>query len=263
MKKLIPFLIGSLLSSYSYAAAIPRSSGADARVQEIMYNENNVTVIKIKTGVATLIQLESDEYLVGDETGMGLGDPLAWNVSVRGNNIFLRPIAEQPDTNIVVVTNKRTYSILLQNDEGDKGSVTFILRYRYPKKPEPIVIKPTVFLDKNPVSIPCVDGSLFNGSYEIKGSDSLKPSAIWDDGRFTCFKWNTAKDLPVVSRILPNGNEQLANYHMDKNVMVIHEVSPEFILRLGESVMNVKTQHNVQREYNYKATTTEFKRVEK
>ena len=261
MKKVLPFLICGLLASYTYAAAIPRSSGADARVQEILYNENNVTVVKVKIGVATLIQLESDETLLGDDTGMGLGDPLAWNVSVRGNNIFLRPVAEQPDTNIVVVTSKRTYSILLQTTETD--SATFILRYRYPKKIEQISIKPTVFVDKKNIAIPCVDGSLFNGFYETKGSEAIKPSAIWDDGRFTCFKWNTAKDLPVVSRVLPNGKEQLANYHMDKNVMVIHEISPEFILRLGENVMNVKTHHNVEREYNSKATTTPFKRVEK
>lgn len=258
---MIPFIISGLLSSYACAEAIPRSSGADARVQEIMYNENNVTVIKVKTGTATLIQLAPDEFLSEENSGMGLGDPLAWNVSVRGNNIFLRPVAEQPDTNIVVVTNKRTYSMFLQTTDNDRA--TFILRYVYPKKPQPVVIKQGIFTEQKQTGIPCIDGSLFNGSYEIKGSHSLKPSAIWDDGRFTCLKWSTAKDLPVVFRILPDGNEQLANYHMDKNIMVIHEVSPEFILRLGDNVMNVKTQHNVQREYNYKATTTQFKRVEK
>jgi type IV secretion system protein VirB9 len=260
--KAIPFIVGCLIISNAYSAVIPRSSGADARVQEITYNENNVTVVGVNIGVATLIQLESDEFLVSDKTGMGLGDPLAWNVSVRGNNIFLRPIAEQPDTNIALVTNKRTYSILLQTK--NKDSVTFILRYRYPKKPEPVVIKPTVFIaNKTTEKPPCTDGSLFNGSYEVKGSESLKPSAIWDDGRFTCFKWNTSTDLPIVNRVLPNGKEQITNPSMNNNVMVIHDVSPKFVLRLGENVMEVKTNHNVQREFNYKGTTTESKRIDK
>lgn len=249
------FLIAALslaVSSSVYAAAVPRSSGADQRVQEVMYNPNNVTVVKVKSGVATLIQMEQDEFLSGDETGMGLGDPLAWNVSVRGNNIFLRPIADQPDTNIALVTNKRTYAIQLSS--AGTGTPTYIMRYIYPKKPEPI--KQTVFLGKNDIKLPCFDGGKINNVYQVRGSQNIKPNGIWDNGEFTCFKWNNASDLPVVYRVLPDGKENLVNYHMDKNVMVVHEVSDNFVLRLGNSVMDVKTDHTINRGYNYKGTTT-------
>ncbi|MBC3997481.1 TrbG/VirB9 family P-type conjugative transfer protein [Morganella morganii] len=252
MKRIITLAVSAAISFQAYSAAVPRSSGADARVQEIMYNPNNVTVVKVKSGVATLIQLEQDEFLEGDYTGMGLGDPLAWNVSVRGNNIFLRPVAEQPDTNIGLVTNKRTYSIQLTDSAG--AQPTYIMRYVYPKKPEPV--KQTVFLGKSKVDIPCFNGGKVNVEYEVKGDKSLTPSAVWDNGEFTCFKWTNAVDLPVIYRVLPDGKEQLADYHMDKNVMVIHTVSPRFVIRLGQSVMDVKTDHTIQRGYNYKGTTT-------
>lgn len=255
----IAILLG--LSSHAFSAALPRSSGADPRVQEIFYNANNVTIIKVKEGVATLIQLEDDEFIDGNNsaTGMGLGDPLAWNVSVRGNNIFLRPIAQQPDTNIALVTNKRTYAIQLTS--SGEGQPTYLLRYTYPKKPEPV--KQTVFLGKNKIDIPCLDGGKINNVYQFKGSKELTPSGIWDNGEFTCFKWNNATDLPVVYRVLPDGKEQLVNYHMDKNVMVVHEISPQFVLRLGQSVMDVKTMHTIQRGYNYSGTTTGEKLVER
>ncbi|HED3891547.1 TPA: TrbG/VirB9 family P-type conjugative transfer protein [Morganella morganii] len=259
MKRIITLAVSAAISFQAYSAAVPRSSGADARVQEIMYNPNNVTVVKVKSGVATLIQLEQDEFLEGDYTGMGLGDPLAWNVSVRGNNIFLRPVAEQPDTNIGLVTNKRTYSIQL-TDSGE-GQPTYIMRYVYPKKPEPV--KQTVFLGKSKIDIPCFNGGKVNVDYEVKGDKSLTPSAIWDNGEFTCFKWKNTNDLPDIKRVLPDGSEQLVNVHMDKNVMVVHEVSPQFILRLGKSVMDVKTDHIIKRGYNYNGTTTGEKLTER
>lgn len=251
-KKLLSVaLISALSSASAHSAAIPRSAGSDARVQEIMYNPNDVTVVKFKQGVATLIQLENGEYIKGDAAGMGLGDPLAWDVSVRGNSIFLRPIADESDTNIAIVTNKRTYSVLLAN--AGKGNPTYLMRYVYPKKPDPL--GKTNKLGSEPVP-PCFDGDKVNTRYLVKGSDSIKPTAIWDNGEFTCFKFESSSDLPVVYRILPNGKEHLVNFHMDENVMVIHDVSPDFILRLGDSVMNVKANYKINRGYNHKGTTT-------
>lgn len=258
-KTTLAISLSLMFSTVVYAAAIPKSSGADDRVQEITYNPNNVTIVKVKSGVATLIQLESDEFLIGNQSGMGLGDPLAWNVSVRGNNLFLRPIAKQPDTNIALVTNKRTYSIDLIS--AGTGTPTFIMRYIYPKAP--VSVKPTVFLGKSTIKQPCFDGGKINTTYQVKGSQNIKPNVIWDNGEFTCFKWNNASDLPVVYRVLPDGNENLVNYHMDKNVMVVHEVSNNFILRLGNSVMAVRTDHNINRGYNYKSTTTGEKLLER
>lgn len=257
-KAMIAVAIMSFFSGFANAASVPRSSGFDSRVQEILYNPNDVTVVRVKQGTATLIQLESDEFLKGDFTGMGLGDPLAWDVSVRGNNIFLRPVANEADTNIALVTNKRTYSIIL-TDAG-KSKPTYIMRYVYPKKPEPINTTDT-FENKN--TPPCFDGDTINTRYLVKGDDVLKPTAIWDNGEFTCFKWAAAKDMPVVYRVLPDGSENLVNFHMDENVMVVHDVSPDFVLRLGNSVMNVKSNYEIKRGYNSKGTTTRQRLVER
>lgn len=239
-----------LFTCQSVAVVTPKSSGLDPRVQEVFYQPNNVTIVKVKQGIATLIQLEDDEIVEGNASGMGLGDPLAWNVSVRGNNIFLRPIAEQPDTNIALVTNKRTYSILLSSVE--KSYPTFLIRFRYPPKP----VVPNVLTGNTKHERSCTDGGVVNLVYQVKGSEILTPDAVWDDGVFTCIKWNNASDLPVVYRVLSDGKEQLVNYHMNKNIMVLHEVASQFVMRLGSSVMNLKTDHALKRRYNQKGTTT-------
>lgn len=241
--KKIVFLFICFLSFGANAVAIPRSAGQDARVQEVKYSPDNVTVVGVKSGVATLIQLSQGEYVIGEDTGVGIGDPMAWDIAIKGNNVFLRPIAEDPDTNISLVTNKHTYSIQLKYDENKP---TYILRYLY-DNPKQVT---SIFNQSKSLKIPC-STPVFNGEYEVKGSKSIKPTSIWDNGEFTCFKWHNNNDLPVVFRVLPDGNEQLVNYHMDSDtgVMVVHETANEFVLRLGDEVMNVRPKIKLIRPY--------------
>lgn len=235
------------------AAVYPKTAGFDNRVQEVVYNPSDVTVVRTRAGTVTTIKFEDGEFIKGSEAGLGIGDPLAWNIKVRGNNVFLRPVAEQPDTNILIVTNKRTYPVQLTTS---KNTPAFLVRFVYPKPPEQTVFKPEV-------KYPCTEGNRVNLTYEVKGSQKIRPDGIWDNGRHTCMKWNNAVDLPVVFRILPDGNEQLVNIHMDKNVMVIHDVNPGYVLRLGGEVLQVRTAKPLPRSYNDKGTVNNKVRSEK
>ncbi|WP_353652217.1 TrbG/VirB9 family P-type conjugative transfer protein [Escherichia coli] len=55
-----------------------------------------------------------------------------------------------------------------------------------------------------------------NGHYQLKGSKSIFPYQVWDDGTFTCMRWNSKQDLPVPYRVDADGNENLVNKHMEK-----------------------------------------------
>lgn len=52
-----PFLVN--------AAAVPQSSGYDARMQNVSYNAANTTVIKSKTGFLTSIVFDEGEAVIG------------------------------------------------------------------------------------------------------------------------------------------------------------------------------------------------------
>lgn len=271
MKKLIVLTSLIALLNVSNAEEIPVPSKLDNKIQEVVYDGQNVTVVKVKAGVATLIQLYEDEYIGGQnlESGFAVGYPMAWDISIRKNNIFLRPKAPQPDTNVVFTTNKRTYSVILSSvDEGEEP--TYVLRYQYPqevalkeklKREEQNRLWREKQAEQQKVAqankhIPCTDGGWINTDYQVRGSQEIKPIHIWDDGIFTCFKWASNSDLPAVYKQFPNTKkEQLTNYHMNKNIMVIHEVSKNFMLRFGDSVMEVKTDRNVSRGFNGKGTT--------
>lgn len=219
----------------------------DHRIQTVNYNPDDVIKLKIKTGAVSLVQVSPNEEI----TSVALGDPLAWKVSVRNNSVFFRPVSiDSPDTNVAILTNKgRTYSLYLVS----AASPTFVLRFKYPEKK-------TVF---TPRFIPCTDGGRINGTYFVRGDKSIFPYQIWDDGRFTCLRFNNKQPMPVLYYIDADGKENLVNYNMEKNTMVIHQVGDKFVLRYGHQVAELKTENIVNRSWNSKGTTTRQKRVEK
>ncbi|EGH9360835.1 TrbG/VirB9 family P-type conjugative transfer protein [Salmonella enterica] len=233
-------------STSSFAATFAQNSSYDDRMQTVMYNPDDVVKVRIKPGTVSVVQVSNDEEVLS----VALGDPDAWKVSPVGHSVFFRPkTADNPDTNVVIVTDKRSYPLYLTSV---KNNPTFILRYEYPKS------KPLLFDNKK---IPCSDGGVVNGRYKIQGDESVKPSKIWDDGQFTCFTWDNHKTMPVVYRIDSDGNENPVNFDMDNNIMVVHDISPEFLLRHGKQVMRVTTNSIVKRSYNNNATTTGQRRT--
>lgn len=230
------------------AATMPSPSILDDRVQVVLYNENDVVIVKTRVGVSTLIKLADDEQLTNSPfSGMGVGDSEAWNISVRGNNIFIKPIAASPDTNITIVSNKRTYLISLET--AQKGTApAFLVKYKYPEVKKINIVK-------KGSSTPCMNGDI-NYNYMKWGDGSLSPTSAWDDGRFTCFKYPTSTDLPAVYKKMPDGSEALVNSHLENDILVVHDVSSEYRFRLGGSVLGVKSDTVNPAGFNYKGTTT-------
>ncbi|WP_339332208.1 TrbG/VirB9 family P-type conjugative transfer protein [Aeromonas caviae] len=234
----------SLLPSSAYSATAGAGSSFDSRIQRVEYNPDDVIKVMVRKGTASVVQFAQDEKI----TGVGLGDPEAWNVSVIKNLIFFRPtVDDNPDTNVAIVTNKRNYSFDLIST---KKIPTYMLRFSYPKPENKNLLAARA---KN---IPCSDGGTVNGVYEARGDMSISPYQVWDDGRFTCLRWKNTKDLPIAYRVNSEGGEFLVNTHMENNTMVIHEIAPSFILRLGNSVLELRTNTHVDRRYNWRGTTT-------
>ncbi|MGG5276289.1 TrbG/VirB9 family P-type conjugative transfer protein [Pseudomonas syringae pv. coryli] len=242
------------------AASIPKGSTYDKRIQYVMYNEDDVVVINTRAGNSTLIQLEPDEFLVNQPTGgLSMGDTKAWTLGVRGNNIFLKPKGPFPDTNINLVTNKRTYAISLV-DVGDKGAAAWQVRYRYPA--QPVKVAGGIGGAGQQKKSPCSDG-IKNLNWFKYGDQSLAPTEVWDDGRFTCMRFPTTKAKPAVTRYTADSDlkEGLPNFTWVDDVLVIFEVNEEFRLRLGKKVLGIKTDSLRDASFNKNMTSTGEKRV--
>ena len=230
MKLLFTFLFTGLFTSNSaLAEAVPTGTQYDSRIKNVVYNPDNVTRINVAPGITSLIQFSASEYINDDIGGAALGDPTAWRVNVRGNNVWLRPAAPEPDTNLTIITNKRTYLfnlVSVKNPNSASWSVRFI--YPEPKSTKKISDKPC-------------QGKIQNYRYFARGDKAIMPIAVWDNGTFTCMSFRAGMDLPVIFKKFPDNSEGLINSHIEDEFVVIHEVNAEYRVRLGDLVVGVKT----------------------
>lgn len=258
MKAILFFLcLLSIFPMLATAQSFPQSAGLDSRVQVFNYSPNDVYVINTKAGYASLIQLEDGEF-IHDDGGLGMGLADSWNIAVKANNIFFKPVSPMPDTNLLLVTNKRTYAFVLTTSY-DPNNLSYIARFNYPAQPQtaitPIVpeyvVKSHTLADGREIYI----DAEFNKNYLYRGSDDTKPTNVWDDGRFTYLKYNHANDLPVAYRVLPDNSEMLVNTHIENDTLVLQEIGSVYRLRLGNEVGEIGNQYNRKPKFNINGTS--------
>lgn len=249
MPRLILTIPLALFASSCFAAITPVSQGYDSRVQQVTYNPKNVIKISTKIGRSTLIQLEKGESILNKElSGVAMGDTAAWGLAVRGNNIMLKPIAEHPETNLLIVSDKnRTYSFDLVSAKRNRD-VSYVVKLLYPEQNK------NRYKPSKKFVLPCSDGDK-NFRYGMWGDTSLAPAYAWDDGRFTCFKFKKNIEQPVLYKIGSDGKETLVNFNMVNDILVAHSIANEFRFRLGDSVLGVKSFGLNPQGFNFKATT--------
>lgn len=229
---ILPLVIG-LTTLNAHAESIPVSQGADNRIKQVVYQSNEVFLIQAKPGIATNIVLEPDEVYLNH----AFGDSEAWTFAYYGNNVFVKPKMPNGDTNLVLITNKRTYNFYLHyNQSNSVYQVKFIYPDTERKKVEEN--RKTALLDN------AFKGKNYNLSYDAKGDQSLMPVNVWDDGKFTYFKFSGNTDLPAIYAVIKTeeGTEALVNRTVmgkSNNIIVMHKVNPEWRLRLGNAVLNI------------------------
>lgn len=114
----------------AHAEQLP-SFTADTRMQVFNYRTDDVFVIRTKIGHSSLIQFEDGET-IHDDGGLGVGEARDWSIAVKGNNVFFKPLQPSAPTNMIIVTNKRTYAFALYATIAD--DMTYVARFNYPKK---------------------------------------------------------------------------------------------------------------------------------
>jgi type IV secretion system protein VirB9 len=235
-------IIGTLIMVSSLAVnaeVLPKAKPYDSRITAAQYNPENVIRVRAKIGYVTLIQLDKGEKSLPE---VGIGDSEAWGIGSVGNNIFLKPTRHNPNTNLILTTNKgRTYSFKLVLSKYPH----YIVKMEYDKPKTS---------SNSGYDIPCSDGTV-NFNYGKWGHDAISPKYMWDDGRFTCLKFKDNLELPVVYQVSPDGTESLVNYHLNKDTIVIHSVVKEYRLRVGNQVLGLKSDETISSGYNFKATS--------
>jgi len=248
---LLAWALTCTLSNAVQAETLGDPSLLDHRVQTVRYSPDNVFRLQAYVGRTSVIQFPAGET-VNEETGLIVtGDPTAWSLGVNkiGNTMAIKPMTDNdPDTNMVVSTNKRVYLIELKLVKK-VSEMTYAMRFVIPEPPKPV---PTLAALAAPIN-PCSGSE--NRTWQLRGARSLAPTELWDNGTFTCLRFATQGPRPVLYQVMPDGTETLANTRNEQNVLVVHGVSSQYRLRLNDQVLELRTRLTPT-PYNFRGTTT-------
>lgn len=255
MKKLIlAAFFCAVFSPNLHAETVGKGTALDRRIQTAFYSSDNVYRLNTMKNRTSTIQFPPGETVNMGSGLIAAGNPGAWVIGANqdGNMVVVKPEinATEPNTNIIINTNKRTYLIELKLT-SNPASMTYLLRFNYPEPPK---TGKNPFYDRKLSVNPC-DGKM-NRDYQKQGDMALSPYEMWDNGTFTCLRFPTNAPRPVIYQVLPDGTETLANVRSVNDIMVVHGVSQQFRLRLNSLVLGLRTLQNNTGWYNYNGTTT-------
>jgi len=241
------------------------SALADPRLRDVTYDPQAVVDVPVQRGVVTLIVLGDDEAIQEVATGLGADcskPESAWCVAAQpgGRTVFVKPKsgANTPNT-LSVVTTARIHAFRLQllgDHEG--GTPTYRLVVKAPQ-PKPVPT-PTSAADATapalavPPTVPAPPPQLvvkerlqakptvLNSSYSIadgEHSADIVPSLVFDDGRFTYFRFSGNREVPAVFQVLEDGRETVVNARIEDELLVADRVTRRLMLRSGSAVVGV------------------------
>ncbi|OIS90253.1 P-type conjugative transfer protein VirB9 [Brucella cytisi] len=228
-------LVAAINAAPAFALEVPSTSRYDHRIRYVTYNPADVVQLDTVLGVATHIELEEGEQY---ETHV-FGDSAAYAFTRKGNHIFLKPKAEQADTNLIVVTDRRSYKFRLQFRPNRAGA-TYELSFRYPDTQARVSREAREKAEVDAAFLTAPGEA--NIKYSMSGDLDLAPVNAWDNGRFTFFKFAANADMPAVYLVDRDGNEVLQNPATkgeSNNILMVPKVHPRFHIRLGNRVLAI------------------------
>jgi type IV secretion system protein VirB9 len=216
------------LAAAPAGAVAPHPGAGDPRIFEVMYDPSEVVELKGVLGYQLSLEFDPGERI----ENVAIGDALGWQVTPnrKANLLFLKPMAQRPDTNMTVVTNLRRYTFSLNvRARAPAKQIPYTVRFLYPPAMVAVVEPPVP-------PPPPVDR---NHAYSYQGSTKALPTRMFDDGQSTYFAFAEGEDLPAIYAVEADGGEAVVNSHMRDGLIVVDRVSPGFVLRRGSEVTKV------------------------
>ena len=162
--------------------------------------------------------------------------------------VQVQPTAKQWKTNLVVVTNKRNYSFVLNLGTGTQGQklTTYRLTFDYPieQTEKTATIKEKQRLKGALKQAPQPK----NWDYMMQvgeHSRPIAPSSAFDDAIFTYITFAQTSEIPAVFIVDEKGEESLINSHInpqDPNTLIVQRIAKQFVLRLDSAVVGITNQ---------------------
>lgn len=208
----------------------------DSRMKTIIYNPNEVFDLKFCYGFQAFIEFSEDEEI----EIITLGESYPWKLTPIGKRLFIRPLQVNVNTNMTIITTKRTYQFQISSSNYEDGvdeNLIYSVKFFYPDTTK----KYTETKIKNKENIFELDlnNPDLNFDYVMTGNiQDLSPIKTFDDGIKTYFEFkNNNAYIPTIYAVDINGNETKLEYEIKGNFVVVDSVQMQFSLRDGGDLL--------------------------
>lgn len=202
---------------------------ADPRIRVREYGADVVYRLRGYVGYQIDLEFEPGESFVG----LGAGDLDSLAFAAQENHLFLKPRAAGIETNLTVLTNRRTYHFDYvagaTRPDPMLADMTYALRFSYPQP----AAASTAGASIESTLARAAAGRVHNLDYGYCGSHQLKPQSAWDDGAQTHLRFGSRQELPAVFVLNDDGSESLVNFTIEGDEMLVHRVARRFTVRRG------------------------------
>ena len=217
-------------------------------VKNIKHDSNETTKLNLRLNMSTTIILPKWERI----DNYVLGDAMYFEVKKdkQKRRLILFPEAKDIDTNLTILTKTRTYSFYLKT-HGYKTKVTPDLVVNIlSEEPEELANSQSPQLEGEYLLEDIINGKKINSMYSIKGDKTLKPTTVFDDGKWTYLYFSggmTGKRLSIPYAVNGGYNSQVNYRKVSKqNLMIIESVNQEgFTLKNSDKHVCIKPKYDL------------------
>jgi type IV secretion system protein VirB9 len=236
MRPVLAILAWLMLSPGAVAAVAPSPGPLDPRIRTVVYDPNQVVLVRGTLGYAITVEFGPGEKI----ENVSIGDGLGWQITPnrRANLLFLKPVDHASPTDMTVVTNARRYNFDLRVDKArpkSNASLIFALRFEYPEMAQ-AVLAPVAPQEAPPAPQPPLQS---NTAYSFKGVAKGLPTTVFDDGQATYFRFDDQTDYPAIFAVDDDGKEAVVNVSYRDNYLVVDRLAAGFTLRRGAEVTQI------------------------
>ena len=194
------------------------------------YAEDNSYQIFLKEDFITTIKLEANEDILYIAGGNIEGVML---VQTRGGNdgsslVYIKPLFEDLDTNIVITTDKRVYYFDVKTS---KTMFNPMIRFNYPMEREIVAYtnESAVARINNPITMADIEAKKYettpyipttvikDANYEIRDNNDISPDLVYNDGLKTYVRLKKGiQEMPILEVLGEDGKPEKVNQRIEE-----------------------------------------------
>ena len=205
----------------AFAETTPRAGSHDRRVRVATWTDGQV--YRVVTNLTRVTSIEFGEgetirsIIAGDTAGFQFD-------GVPGGRAFaIKPVASNVATNITVYTNRRSYYFHVVEA---RETPHYVVQFRYPDTATP--------------AVNAVAAVAPNSNYAVSSQTEFTPTAVWDDGTFTYFRFPRNAPIPAIFRWTSGRERTVNSVTQEEGVIRVSGVHRQWVLRLGEEVICIQ-----------------------